>query len=504
MNSGVIMNILKFNDKFDGLIEEPISYWKTVDDIPQNIKNFIIETSDSLPIFDKKNNKYYCPKCIKEINEQNKCTECSRIFKLNDKLKIGNIKEIRHCQNYIYYYAFDVIEDNVLLYLLREDVNYGNHLTYYPYKKSEISIDSIYQVLPTEIININTNKRISYKKIEEIQIKFETTSEEVNGEEFDIYETFELNSYKYQYLYTDNLNDLKNTKLYKYSNIWNLKDYFKKNYFNLSSLTYYPVYYKEFEYLVKMKLYKLAINSCSLLKYKGSFKNTFGVEKEYYSFMKSIDINYMQLESLRLYPTTDINMLNFISDNFYLVELILKYVNFDKVLDYFKEQGLSINNLHEYGDYIKCCEQMKLNLKDNSILFPKYFIEQHDKITNEMVIANDPKTDERIKNLSNVLILNKYEDDKYIIFPADSVNSLINESSQQSNCVRTYCDMVSNNECQIYFMRYKKNIEKSFVTIEVRDGKVVQARTRFNEEPSVEIMNVIKKWEQSLLPIINN
>jgi len=41
------MNILKFNDKFDKLIEEPISYWKTFDDIPKNIKDFIIETSNS-------------------------------------------------------------------------------------------------------------------------------------------------------------------------------------------------------------------------------------------------------------------------------------------------------------------------------------------------------------------------------------------------------------------------------------------------------------------------
>lgn len=498
------MNILKFNDKFDDLIEEPISYWKTSLDIPKNIKDFIIETSNSIPIFDEKNNKYYCPKCIKEITKQNECSECLRKFKLDNKLKIKNIEKIRDWRNKVYYYVFDVVEGNILLYLLCECVSYNNPLTYYPYKKSEISIDTIYQVLPTEIINIKTNKRIQYKEIDEIQTKFETTNEELNEEEFDIYETFELNRYEYQYLYTDNLKDLKNTKLYKYSNIWTLKDYFNQNHFNLSSLIYYPVYYKEFEYLVKLELYQLAINSCFLVKYKGSFKNTFGIEKKYYSFMKDININYMQLESLRLYPTTDLNTLNFISDNLYLVELILKYISFDKLLDYFKAQDLSMNSLHEYSDYIRCCEEMKLNLKDNSILFPKHFIKQHNKITSEMIIASDPQTDERIKNLSNILMLNKYEDDKYIIFPSDSVSSLIDESSQQSNCVRTYCNMVSNNECQIYFMRYKNNINKSFVTIEVRNGKVVQAKTRFNEEPGLEIMSIIKKWEQTLLPIINS
>lgn len=52
-------------------------------------------------------------------------------------------------------------------------------------------------------------------------------------------------------------------------------------------------------------------------------------------------------------------------------------------------------------------------------------------------------------------------------------------------------------------MRYKTDIKKSFVTIEVRNNKVVQAKVRFNEEPSSEIMDIIKKWEQTLIPLIN-
>ena len=61
---------LRFNDEFNGIIEVPINCWKTFDDIPQKIKDFITETSNSIPIFDESNNKYYCPKCVKEINEK--------------------------------------------------------------------------------------------------------------------------------------------------------------------------------------------------------------------------------------------------------------------------------------------------------------------------------------------------------------------------------------------------------------------------------------------------
>ena len=497
------MNALRFNDKFDGFIEEPLIYWKTLNDIPQNIKEFITEKSNSIPIYDESNNKYYCPKCVQEITSQNKCPKCFKIFQLHDRLNIVNIKNIRTLSSNIYYYIFDINNNDILLYLIWEHINYHNPFTYLPYKHSEISIKDAYQILPTKIINIKTNKQVLYKDLEDILTKFSTSNDEISDSDFDILDEYEFNTYEHQYLYLNNLTDLKNTNLYKYSNIWTLKDYFKDNYFNLSSLTFYPVYYKEFEYLLKMNLFELAIHSSPNIKYKGNIQNTFGVDKKYYSFMKKINIDILELQALKLYPTTDTELLNFVKDNLWSVKLILKHVNLDKVLEYLKNQNLSLNNLHEYGDYIRCCEEMKLNLKDHNILFPKHFIETHDKITKEMVISKNPLIDKRINDLANILTLNNYEDDNYIIFPANSINSLIDESSEQSNCVRTYCEMFSNNECQIYFLRRKTNINKSFVTIEVRNNKVVQAKTKFNEEPPTEIIKIIKKWEQTLIPISN-
>ena len=72
-----------------------------------------------------------------------------------------------------------------------------------------------------------------------------------------------------------------------------------------------------------------------------------------------------------------------------------------------------------------------------------------------------------------------------------------------SNCVRNYCLDVSNNECQIYFMRYKDNLSKSLITIEVRDGKIVQARAKYNELPGEDEMKILKKWERDIISITN-
>ena len=501
---GRIMNVLKFNDTFDGLIEEPIGYWKTPEDIPQHIKNFVNEISNSLPLFDDTTNKYYCSNCIEELSREHKCPKCSRKFKLSNKLLIKGIDNIGYYTDHVYYYVFDLVGNNVLLYVLSEFIGYDKTVPYYLYKKSTIKIETAYQVFADEIVNIKTNKHITYKQLDEINTKFDFAGEDISNQEFQIYEEIELDWHENRYLYTNNLKDLKNTKLYEHSNIWTLGEYLNQNYFNLASLIYYPVYYKEFEYLVKLGFYSLAVRTCYLIKYKGSFEKTFGVMKKYSPFMKDIDITNEQLEALKLYSTTDVNLLNFIADNTRLFKVVTRHVSFDRVLKYLNDQGLTLDNFHEYGDYILCCQKFKLNMKDKDILFPDNFIEKHDKVAYEVIVTNNPETDNQIKLLSNILIFNQYEDDKYIIIPADGVDSLIDESTQQSNCVRTYCERICNNECQIYFMRKKTDIDKSFITIEVHNGKVVQARTKFNKLPSAEIMGIIKKWEKTLIPILNS
>ena len=50
-------------------------------------------------------------------------------------------------------------------------------------------------------------------------------------------------------------------------------------------------------------------------------------------------------------------------------------------------------------------------------------------------------------------------------------------------------------------MRCKSNINKSLVTIEVNNNKVVQARIKNNKLPNEDLMKIINKWEKKLVPI---
>lgn len=287
---------------------EKLNYWKTSQDIPSNIIEFIKDKSKQ---FDN------------------------------------------HTE--VYYYVFDLQNTDIFLYLLKS-------------YNSEIFIEEKYYILSDKIIDCKTNKSYSYKEAKDVITKVEENN--YDDEDFGIYELFVLSYNRNQFLYTDNLELLKNTNIYKKSNLWMLKDCSLVKECNLCSLTLFPIEYKEFAYLINLKLYELALWNSNNIKYNNDFESTFGISEKYYSFMKKINIKYNQLIALQLYNTTDINKLNFIANNVYEFEFILKYINFDKFYNYYQSKKLNTEDIYEYKNYLEYCINNGLDLKNNGILFP--------------------------------------------------------------------------------------------------------------------------------------
>lgn len=67
------------------------------------------------------------------------------------------------------------------------------------------------------------------------------------------------------------------------------------------------------------------------------------------------------------------------------------------------------------------------------------------------------------------------------IYP-ESTQEIKDEAVQQNNCVASYIKRVIDGQCHILFMRSKEDTNKSLVTLEIRDGKVVQAKGKFNRD----------------------
>lgn len=79
-----------------------------------------------------------------------------------------------------------------------------------------------------------------------------------------------------------------------------------------------------------------------------------------------------------------------------------------------------------------------------------------------------------------------YEDDEYTIVIPSSIKDFVDEAAMQHNCLKAYISRVLDGETTIVFMRRRERPEKSYVTVEICNGAIIQARRKFNEDISDE------------------
>ena len=374
-------------------------------------------------------------------------------------------------------------------------MTYNNPLIIKPRLLLNIEKTKTYQIFDKGLYLLNQDKFFSFEKY---NLFFENI--ENDDLDFDIFEEFFDTNV--DFLYLDNLEELKNTNLYKYTYIWKLKKYFENNVYRLEQIPFIPIFHKEFEYLIKLKLYRLALSFPHYLEFKNNFTDTFKVDKKYLKFMQDNDIDSDMLYALRLYPTYDIQLLEFISKNIDAFDYILNLkLNIEKVIKYI---GIDVDSeyLMYYTDYLDICNKLKLDLADKDIIYPKDLNESYKKVVNEYINSKNKDNNIKFIAISDILQINNYEDDTYIIRPVKTIDELIEESYQQHNCVRQYYEKIIYNNAQIYFLRKKDELNKSFITIEVNNNKIVQALGKYNKPINEEMTHLLNVWENSLIEVV--
>ena len=275
--------------------------------------------------------------------------------------------------------------------------------------------------------------------------------------------------------------------------------------------------YQSFELLWKLGLHKLSICAKYFTK-KGCFQKRFGVPKSFLKFMVENNIDYEQYRRLKLLQETDINLINKylyydynylalmnkqgylrnieILDRFYWnkeqIREICKYVPLRKFLNY--EKG--VKNIELYIDYLSCLKTLNYKMKSKKELFPKQLNGMHNRLMKKIEIMDDLKTKYGVYLRFLKLAKYIYDDGKYIIFPATSVEAMRDEGEQQNNCVaRLYLKPYIENETEIFFIRKLNNVNKSLITLEYKNNRVKQKELanrsfKFTKEQ----LNFINKW----------
>lgn len=184
----------------------------------------------------------------------------------------------------------------------------------------------------------------------------------------------------------------------------------------------------------------------------------------------------------------------------------LKYTTAHKLIRYIKEV-LKEKRAEDYYDYLKMAEELKYNLHDSHILYPQNMIAAHDAAIEAINIKKSKVANaaERKKNREIKKLYQKYvqaytfEDKEFIIRPIASLVELKMEGNTLHHCVSTYADRILEGTTIILVAREKQDSEKPLVTVEVRSGKLIQARGKYNHEPKKEMKKFIKKFEKQIL-----
>ena len=167
----------------------------------------------------------------------------------------------------------------------------------------------------------------------------------------------------------------------------------------------------------------------------------------------------------------------------------------DDIIKYFRY----INSLKDeeysfYMDYIIMCRQYNLFPYGK---FPKMIVKAHDVI---MIYGTQKR--EALKATRFELAIGsleyknlEYETGNYKFLLPRTAEDLVKESYEMRNCVRSYIDRVANGYCYIIFLREKRRLSSSYVTIEVDTNyRLRQVKGKGNSRVPKNIAELVKKW----------
>lgn len=158
------------------------------------------------------------------------------------------------------------------------------------------------------------------------------------------------------------------------------------------------------------------------------------------------------------------------------------------------EQGIDALNqdiFTIYNDYLNMNYLMYGEIKDK---YPKYLKTQHDIVTLKFNHYMKYKKENIYITVSQQYRNLAYSDTQYAIIIPENTQDIIDEGVTLNHCVASYIKQILKNETFVVFMRQQNDISTPYITIEVRDKYIIQARGKHNRPVTEEERKFIEKW----------
>lgn len=171
----------------------------------------------------------------------------------------------------------------------------------------------------------------------------------------------------------------------------------------------------------------------------------------------------------------------------YTTKALLNYLDYCKTFEAIDDMNFLLKELLDYAS-------MMQRISPKFDKYPKHFLTTH-KIASRNYNRLKEVFDEEDFKKHIDKDMEKTFGDYCFIYP-DCTQDIKDESVQMNNCVSSYIKRVINGDCHILFLRKKDNPDKSLVTIEVKNDKIVQALQKFNHPLTSEQKEVVDKWNK--------
>ena len=282
------------------------------------------------------------------------------------------------------------------------------------------------------------------------------------------------------------------------------------------------------EFIVKAGLYNIADDITRYIMYGNEFnKNSkkiwdyIGVTKEQFKTVQVLDMDCSELKIYKKFIEFGIVLdckkflevyNKFIVKNINIFAVI-KYTTLHKIEKYTdKNNPADIKNFFDlWGDYLRFCNELGYDMKNDFVLFPKDLKKSHDECYRDLERKKQEERKRKIKteNKRAKKLLKKYaeiyiwNDKNFSVVVPKDLFSIKEEGYSLHHCVGSYTTKVANGETVILFIRRNTDLNKPFYTMEVKNGKILQCYGYKNDKMTEEVQAFTEKYSKKVLQKLN-
>ncbi len=212
-------------------------------------------------------------------------------------------------------------------------------------------------------------------------------------------------------------------------------------------------------------------------------KNIYQFLKLMWERSKDEEILYGVYEALR-YNFENIESL--INDYRYDIKSLVNYV-----YAIHQSEGTRIRDII---GHLFDCNRMCLSMNKKFDKYPRFLLSTHSIIMKTYSSFTATYDEEKFTESVEKYAKYKYKYGEYAVVIPKTPQDLIDEGIELNHCVSSYIKPIMNGITQVMFIRDRKNLSKSLLTMEILDDKIVQVKGHMNRPPVEKELKFINRF----------